>query len=139
MTQVIVLQLQVEEDSRGQHNSVYDNEDNFLPYSTYLFWQRREPCECINNQLKTLCIRGYTGKALEVEFVKYIITNAETMKRITIWFVDNCTWEEAIATLCLLSFPKASATLSITLKPGKEYLAKVGGSFEMWISTLNTC
>lgn len=113
-----------------------DNQDNCLPFPNSFFWHRRELCECITHQMKTVCITGYKGKDLEVEFVKYIITNAGTMQRITIWFVDDCTWEEATATVCLLSYPKASANLSITLKPGMEYLAKVGGSFENWISTL---
>ncbi|KAJ1427435.1 F-box-like domain superfamily [Sesbania bispinosa] len=113
------------------------NEDDFVPYPELLFWQRREVCECINHKLKTLYIREFTGKELEVEFVKYIITNAGTMKRIFIWFADDCLWVEVVATLCLLSYPKASANLSITLKPGMKYNERVGGSFEKWVSTLS--
>ncbi|KAJ1437915.1 F-box-like domain superfamily [Sesbania bispinosa] len=75
-------------------------------------------------------------KELEVEFVKYIITNAGAMERITIWFADVCLWDEVIATACLLSYPKASTNLSIILKPGKKYMESVGGSFEEWVSTL---
>ncbi|KAJ1403665.1 F-box-like domain superfamily [Sesbania bispinosa] len=128
---------QVNDDSEN-HNveAYYQNEDDCLPFPKLLFWQRRELCECINHQLKTLHIKGFTGKEFEVEFVKYIITNAEAMERITVWFADVCFWEEVIATVCLLSYPKASANLSIILKPGTKYLERVGGGFEEWLSTL---
>ncbi|KAJ1435128.1 Leucine-rich repeat domain superfamily [Sesbania bispinosa] len=112
------------------------NEDDCLPFPKHLFWQRRELCECIDHQLKTLYIRGFKGKEFEVEFVKYIIMNAGAMKRITIQFADNCLWDEVIATICLLSYPKASANLSIILKPGTEYMEIVGGSIKEWVSTL---
>ncbi|KAJ1427439.1 Leucine-rich repeat domain superfamily [Sesbania bispinosa] len=128
---------QVNGDLTNHNGEVNDqNEDDCPPYPELLFWQRREPCECINHQLKTLYIREFTGKELEVEFVKHIITNAGTMKRIFIWFADDCLWVEVVATLCLLSYPKASANLSITLKPGVKYNERVGGSFEKWVSTL---
>lgn len=90
----------------------------------------------MNHSLKSLCIKGYTGKGYEIEFVKCIITNARDIETITLWFVDDCSWDEAIATQILLSFPKASSKLFIDLKPGTEYIRKVGGSFQMWIRTL---
>ncbi|KAK7324457.1 hypothetical protein VNO77_28017 [Canavalia gladiata] len=111
-------------------------EDDILPYPKILFWKNREPCECIDHQLKTLCIRGYFGIPFEVEFLKYMITTAEGMKRLSVWFVDDCPWSQAIETLCLLSFPKASTNLSIDLHPGPVYMSKVDGTFEDWVSSL---
>ncbi|KAJ1406668.1 Leucine-rich repeat domain superfamily [Sesbania bispinosa] len=128
---------QVNDDLANHNDGVYDeNEDECLPFPKMLFWQRRELCECINHQLKTLYIKGFTGKEFEVEFVKYIITNAGAMERITIWFADVCLWDEVIATVCLLSYPNASTKLSIILKPGKKYMERIGGSFEEWVSSL---
>ncbi|KAJ1378962.1 F-box-like domain superfamily [Sesbania bispinosa] len=129
--------IAVNDDLENHNVGVYDqNEDDSLPFPKLLFWQIRELCECINHQLKTLYLKGFTGKEFEVEFVKYIITNAGAMERITIWFVDVCLWDEVITTMCLLSYPKASTNLSIILKPGKKYMERVGGSFEEWVSTL---
>ncbi|KAJ1410203.1 Leucine-rich repeat domain superfamily [Sesbania bispinosa] len=122
---------QVNDDLANHNVGAYDqNEDDCLPFPKILFWQRRELCESINHQLKTLYLKGFTGKEFEVEFVKYIITNAGAMEWITIWFVDVCLWDEVIATVCLLSYPKASTNLFIILKPGKKYMERVGGSFE---------
>ena len=95
-----------------------------------------EYCECVSEKLKTVHIKGFKGKELELEFVKHLITVSERIENITISFDDDCTWEDAAATLCLLSYPKNSANLSITLKPGKHYAASVGGSLQKWISTL---
>lgn len=71
-----------------------------------------------------------------MEFLKYIITTAEVLKKITIWFVDDCSWAQAIATQCLLLFPRASPNLSIILKPGPWYMKNVDENFETWVSTL---
>ncbi|KAJ1388089.1 F-box-like domain superfamily [Sesbania bispinosa] len=126
---------QVNDDLANHNVGVGDqNGDDCLPFPKLLFWQRRELCECINH--KTLYLKGFTGKEFEVEFVKYIITNAGAMERITIWFADVCLWDEVIATVCLLSYPKASTNLSIILKPGKKNMERVGGRFEEWVSTL---
>ena len=101
-----------------------------------MFWERTMFVEGVIYKLKTVCTTGYEGKGLDVEFFKYLITNARMIERITICFDDCCTWKAAAATVCLLSLASASVNLSITLKPGKEYLAKVGGSFGDWISSL---
>ncbi|KAJ1403664.1 FBD protein [Sesbania bispinosa] len=58
------------------------------------------------------------------------------MERITIWFANVCLWDEVIATVCLLSYPKATTNLSIILKPRKKCMERVGGSFEEWVSSL---
>lgn len=107
------------------------DEDDAMEY-----YRRKEPCECIDQQLKTLSIMGFAGKKTEVEFLKYVITNGEVMKKITIWFVDDCSWIHAAETGCLLSFQTASPNLSIILNPGPFYMANVGGNFETWLSTL---
>ena len=93
-------------------------------------------CVCVSEKLKRVHIKGFKGKELEVGFVKYLITMSTWMENITISFDDECAWQDATATACLLSYPKSSANLSITLEPGKDYLASVGGSFQTWISTL---
>lgn len=113
-----------------------DIANDFLPYPGDLFWQRNEVSECMNHSLKSLCIKGYTSKGYEIEFVKCIITNARDIEKITLWFVDYCSWDEAIATQILLSFPMVSTKLFIDLKPGAEYMRQVGGSFQKWLRTL---
>jgi len=59
------------------------------------------------------------------------------MDNITIWFLDECSLDEVVATACLRSYPKLSSKLSIDLKPGTEYIPKNGGSFDEWVRTLN--
>ncbi|XP_027342969.1 putative F-box protein At1g67390 [Abrus precatorius] len=120
----------------GDYDDEPGNDDDILSYPKRLYWKRRELCECVENQLKTLCIRGFSGKGLEVEFLKYIITTSETIQKITVWFIDNCSWAEATETLCLLSFQKASKNLSIAINPGPSYMANVNGSFEQWVLSL---
>ncbi|CAI8615549.1 unnamed protein product [Vicia faba] len=107
-----------------------------LPYSGGLFWPKREPCECVSQNLKSFCIKGYKGGEFEVEFVKYLILNGGVIENITIWFLDDCSWVKAVATICLLSYPRISSKLSIHLKPGQKYIREHGGSFEKWVRTL---
>ncbi|XP_061358362.1 F-box protein At1g80960-like [Gastrolobium bilobum] len=98
--QNLEINNKVRNESMDHYSSVFnDNGDDWLLFHKHFFWQRRVHFECINHQLKTICIRGYTGKKLEVEFVKCIITTAEKMERITICFVDDCSWAQATATL----------------------------------------
>ncbi|XP_058781368.1 FBD-associated F-box protein At5g38590-like [Vicia villosa] len=111
------------------------NDIDCLPYPIGLFWPEREPCECIKHNLKSLCIKGYKGGEFEVEFVKYLILNGGVMKNITIWFLDDCSWIEVVATICLLSYPRNSPKLSIDLKPEKKYIREDGDSFEKWWPT----
>lgn len=54
---------------------------------------------------------GFRGKEQEVEFAKYLITKATTMKKITIVCKDSMDVAKN-----LLSLPKASSNLSINLK-----------------------
>jgi len=59
------------------------------------------------------------------------------MNNITIWFLDECLWDEVAATAYMRSYPKLSPKLSIDLKPGAEYIQKYDGSFDEWVRTLN--
>ena len=119
------------------NGGVTDQNDNAcLPYPGVLFWKKREPCRCVTYQLKSLCIRGYTRGEFEYEFVKYLILNGGVIENITLWFLDDCSWNEVVATNCLLSYPKLSSKLSIDLKPGAMYERKYGGSFNKWVTTL---
>ncbi|KAL5082445.1 hypothetical protein RYX36_010866 [Vicia faba] len=121
----------------GKENETYDeNTDDSMSYGEYMFWQKMEPCECINNQLKFVRIKGYKGGKFEYEFVKYLITNSQVIENIILWFVDDSSWVEVVATICLLSYPKISSKLSIDLKPGPEYKKKYGDNFEKWVTTL---
>ncbi|KAJ1436929.1 Leucine-rich repeat domain superfamily [Sesbania bispinosa] len=53
--------FEVNDDLENHNVGVYDqNEDDSLPFPKLLFWQRRELCECINHQLKTLYLKGFT-------------------------------------------------------------------------------
>ncbi|CAJ1957824.1 unnamed protein product [Sphenostylis stenocarpa] len=82
-------------------------------YSHFILslWEWREVCKCIGQKLKSVHIRGFRGRKEEVEVVKYLITRATMMKRITIICTDS---KEAAENL--LSLPMASANLSINLK-----------------------
>ncbi|XP_057444065.1 F-box protein At1g80960-like [Lotus japonicus] len=70
-----------------------------------------ESCHCIHKMLKSVYIRGFRGKEHEMEFVKYIITRATMMKKITIESKNSKREAES-----LLSLPKASRNLCINLK-----------------------
>ncbi|XP_020223483.1 F-box protein At1g80960-like [Cajanus cajan] len=128
--QNLEINSRVNDDAVDYYND-QDYADNARGY-----YSKKEPCECVDHQLKTLSIRGYEGKRSEVEFVKYIITSGEVMEKITIWFVDDCSWVQAAETGCLLSFWAVSPNLSITLNPGPVYMANVDDNFKTWLSTL---
>jgi hypothetical protein len=101
-----------------------------------LFWPKRKPCRCVSHNLKSLIIKGYKGGEFEVEFVKYLILNGGVMENIRIQFLDDCLWDEVVASVCLLSYPKLCPKLSIDFKPGTEYIRKYGDSFNEWVRTL---
>ncbi|XP_058765566.1 F-box protein At1g80960-like [Vicia villosa] len=120
-----------------KENGIDDHKTNdCMPYDEYMFWQKMEPCECINHQLKSVCLKGYRGGKFEYEFVKYLITNSQVIQNIIIWFVDDSSWAEVVATTCLLSYPRISPKLFIDLKPGVEYIKNYGDKFEKWVVTL---
>ncbi|KAG4399078.1 hypothetical protein AAZX31_08G166500 [Glycine max] len=151
MLQTLEINIQADDDAWDYHGDEdeeeadgdardYDgdehNEEGYFPYPKIFFWMNMDPCDCINHKLKTLSIKGFAGEELEVEFLKYIITTAKVMKKITIWFVDNCSWAQATKTRCLMSFKSISPNLSIILNPGPIYMANGDGNFETWMSTL---
>ncbi|WJX72640.1 hypothetical protein P8452_56496 [Trifolium repens] len=128
------IQNQVNMNLIGEVNNQNDNDS--LPYPGILFWQKREPCDCLTYKLKSVCIKGYIGGEFELEFVKYLILNGGAMENITIWFLDDCLWSEVVATICLLSYPKLSPKLSFDLKPGVQYMTKYDSNFDKWVISL---
>ena len=81
------------------------NDNCALPFET------SELCDTIDQKLKFVCIRGFRGQEQEVQFVKYLITRATMIKRITIICNDSTEVAEN-----LLSVPRASGDLCINLK-----------------------
>jgi hypothetical protein len=107
-----------------------------LLYPNTMFWEMTPFGKSVSNKLKKVHITGYKGKGLDMEFFKCLIRNGRNINSITICFDDNCTWKGAVGTLCLRSLTRASENVCITLKPRKEYMARVGGSMGTWISSL---
>ncbi|XP_057444064.1 putative F-box protein At1g67390 [Lotus japonicus] len=84
------------------------SDDCATPYPISMLF---ESCHCIHKMLKSVYIRRFRGKEHEMEFVKYIITRATMMKKITIKSKNSKREAES-----LLSLPKASRNLCINLK-----------------------
>ncbi|KAK7401873.1 hypothetical protein VNO78_13704 [Psophocarpus tetragonolobus] len=127
------LEINSEDDNRAVVDYYSDQQDES---DAREYYTRMKPCECIEHQLKILSIKGFAGKKFEVEFLKYIITTGEAMQKITIWFIDDCSWVHATETGCLLSFRTASPNLCSIFNPGPLYMANVAGDFKTWLSTL---
>ncbi|KAK7243075.1 hypothetical protein RIF29_37859 [Crotalaria pallida] len=97
-----------------EHQSFFLSNDHVLPYPIISkFWERENLCYCVNKKLKFVCIRGFKGSEQEVGFVKYLISRATMMKRITI--ISNGLLEDADQKLFSL-VPRASGNLSINFK-----------------------
>lgn len=111
------------------------NDSLKLPYYNSMFWESRI-CDWISKGMKTICIKGFKGKALELKFVKYVITRAIMIEKIILCFDYDNTREGTTAPTTLLSLVKASTNVSITFKPGKVYISKVGGIMEDRVSSL---
>ncbi|XP_057444062.1 putative F-box protein At1g67390 [Lotus japonicus] len=84
------------------------SDDCATPYPISMLF---ESCHCIHKMLKSVYIRRFRGKEHEMEFVKYIITRATMMKKITIESKNSKREAES-----LLSLPKPSRNLCINLK-----------------------
>lgn len=82
---------------------------NQLSYPEYLFWDKKEIFESIENNLSMVHITRFSGTELEMGFAKYIITRAPKMKTIVIDCQDSCT--TYVQRLFKLS--KASVHLSV--------------------------
>ncbi|KAE9457960.1 hypothetical protein C3L33_10138, partial [Rhododendron williamsianum] len=102
----------------------------------HMFWALKERFDSISRQLRVVRIIGFRGKDLEISFVSYLIINATVMDELVIQCNNDCSRAGAIATMGLLSVPRASIDVRIVLKPGDDYLAKVGDDFGNWVLTL---
>ncbi|KAH7859813.1 hypothetical protein Vadar_005782 [Vaccinium darrowii] len=107
-----------------------------VPYPQHMFWERKEVVDSVTHQLRVIRIIGFRGKDLETSFASHLIRYATVMEELVIQCDDNCSREGAIATMGLLSLPRASINVRIVLKPGKAYVAKVGDHFGNWVLTL---
>ncbi|KAL8127299.1 uncharacterized protein LOC141721303 [Apium graveolens] len=87
-----------------------------LYYPEHLFWEKKESFDCISNCLRAVSIQNFRGEVLEMEFVRYVITRAQRMRRVTVRCADDCTAEEVTATRNLLSFPKSSMDVSVIIE-----------------------
>ncbi|XP_077227583.1 F-box/FBD/LRR-repeat protein At1g13570-like [Tasmannia lanceolata] len=96
-------------------------------------WQKEDSHDCVAFHLKIVRLRGFRGEYIQLEFARYLITNATMLKKMIIWCHDDCSKRGAEATRGLLSAPRASLDVHIVLEPGPRYLA---GDFEAWESTL---
>lgn len=101
-----------------------------------MFWALKERFDSISQQLRVIRIIGFRGKDLEISFVSYLIVNATGMDELVIQCNNDCSRAGAIATMGLLSVPRASIDVRIVLKPGDDYLTKVGDDFGNWVLTL---
>ncbi|KAK1391843.1 hypothetical protein POM88_010899 [Heracleum sosnowskyi] len=88
-----------------------------LYYPEHLFWEKKESFDCISNCLRAVSIQNFRGKVLEMEFVRYVITRAQSMHQVTVRCAADCTAEELTATRNLLSFPKSSMDISVVIVP----------------------
>ncbi|XP_057451949.1 putative F-box protein At1g67390 [Lotus japonicus] len=88
------------------------SDDGALPFPKSMFWERRTMHNCVNQKLKFVTIRGFTGKEQEVKFVEHLISRATMIKKITI-ICNSSLVEEATK---LLSLRRQSIYLSIILK-----------------------
>lgn len=82
-----------------------------MSYPEFSSWKQRESCECIKKRLKTLSIKGFEEDKIEVEFLEYIITTVEVMEKITIWFVDDCSWSQATRAIYMFAIIKCISKL----------------------------
>ncbi|KAJ7981939.1 F-box protein [Quillaja saponaria] len=105
---------------KEKYDEYTGSEDCCLPYPKSKFWERRELCDCVTHKLKSVCIRGFEWKKQELEFVKYLITGATLMERLTIICASGCSSEIVTATRDLLSLPRASIAVSIEVKTGSK-------------------
>lgn len=80
--------------------------------------------DSISKYLRVVSVQKFSGKVLEMEFLKYVIRSAPRMLRITIKCDKCCTTEETSAAVSLLSLPRASMDVSVVLETaGNRYSA----------------
>ncbi|KAF8410979.1 hypothetical protein HHK36_003517 [Tetracentron sinense] len=112
--QELYIVTEIEDEGRSVHDSTHC----CLPHFETTYWDKGELFDSLSHHLRRVWIRGFRGHLHEMEFVKHLITKAPMIKRIMIQCHDKCSRDRAIATMDLLSIPRASIDVSIVLKPG---------------------
>ncbi|KAJ7948839.1 F-box protein [Quillaja saponaria] len=109
---------------RGVTYGINSSEEGLLPNHISKFWEARDQQgDYITPKLRSVYMKGFKGKEQELEFVKYLITKATKLEMLKIIFGNyGRTREGVIATMNLLSLPRASVALAIVLKPGPNYV-----------------
>ncbi|XP_073225615.1 F-box protein At1g80960-like [Cicer arietinum] len=74
----MMKKLQVEESS--VFTVTFDN--CALPFPNSMFWENREVPDFVCMKLKFVTVKRFTGKALEISFLKHLITRAYMMKKL---------------------------------------------------------
>ncbi|XP_059661376.1 F-box/LRR-repeat protein 13-like [Cornus florida] len=122
-----------------------DNTEFDLPY--FEFWEISEVFDSITYHLRTVRIRGFTGKEREMSLASHLIKNATKLKKIVIQCDDNCSLEGALAANELQSLPRSSVDAHVILQPGHKFMTNVLASkelitddvevlFQHWVSSL---
>lgn len=88
------------------------SDDCVLGSPKSMFWETQGIQDVVNNKLKFVTMQGFTGKELELNFAKLLITRAYMMKKLYV-ICDSTIVEEAKD---LLSLQRASNNLSILLE-----------------------
>ncbi|XP_017243422.1 putative F-box protein At1g67390 isoform X1 [Daucus carota subsp. sativus] len=97
-----------------------------LSYPEHLFWEQKGISDCLACCLRVVSIHNFRGEVLEMGFVKYLITRAPRMLRLTV----KCATNDAVtATQSLLLLPRSSKNVSVVIDPpsaatGKPPLAR---------------
>lgn len=85
-----------------------------LSYPEHLFWEQKGISDCLACCLRVVSIHNFRGEVLEMGFVKYLITRAPRMLRLTV----KCATNDAVtATQSLLLLPRSSKNVSVVIDP----------------------
>ncbi|KAL5989984.1 hypothetical protein ACLOJK_010879 [Asimina triloba] len=113
------LMVLIENGTEGQSNEIFashnfysDKRHNESPY-----WEGQDVYSYITHQLKTVELRGFTGRLLELDFARFVIRRAVALQTMTVECVKGLSKEGEQATRLLKSLPRASLTAYIIIKP----------------------
>ncbi|XP_004515027.1 F-box protein At1g80960-like [Cicer arietinum] len=87
-------------------------DDCALPFPNSMFWENREVPDFVCMKLKFVTVKRFTGKALEISFLKHLITRAYMMKKLQV-ICDSTVVNKG---KYLWSLRRASTNLSILFK-----------------------
>nr|XP_027186720.1 F-box/LRR-repeat protein 13-like [Cicer arietinum] len=97
-----------------EESSVFTDtfDDCALPFPNSMFWENREVPDFVCMKLKFVTVKRFTGKALEISFLKHLITRAYMMKKLQV-ICDSTVVNKG---KYLWSLRRASTNLSILFK-----------------------